>query len=350
MDSHEDGSRAPGPGLDAGRHTTIEAALALAVRAPSVHNSQPWRWLVGSDTVDLYADRDRELTKIDPEGRDLLLSCGAALQHLTVALAALGWATEVQRLPTAEDPYHLARVTVVENGAEQEQCAAERDIEMAAAIPRRRTDRRLFSAWPVPRSAISLMAGQAARYGVGLRQVDDPVQLTEIVTRAVREHLSDAEYLAELTRWSGRRGTAAGVPAESTPAPLHRAAFSARVFANPQLSQPAGAQAQDDAGVTLILATETDERIDHLRAGEATGAVLLTATAAGLAACPLTEPLEVTETRAELQDKLLGGEMFPQMLLRIGWAAVNADPLPATPRRPLNAVARHTDGSPLTPG
>ncbi len=76
--------------------------------------------------------------------------------------------------------------------------------------------------------------------------------------------------------------------------------------------------------------------------------VLLTATALGLASCPLTEPLELAETRDEVRTKLLGGDGFPQMLLRVGWAALNADPLPATPRRPLSDVVVRLDGSPLT--
>jgi nitroreductase len=109
--------------------------------------------------------------------------------------------------------------------------------------------------------------------------------------------------------------------------------LSSRVFASPVLEQPAGVEACDDAGVVLILATATDDQLAVLRAGEATGAVLLSATAIGLASCPLTEPLEIAATRDEVRAKLLGGDGFPQMLLRVRWAAVNADPLPATPRR-----------------
>ena len=119
------------------------------------------------------------------------------------------------------------------------------------------------------------------------------------------------------------------------------------MFANPGLAQPSGIEARDDAGVVLVLATATDDPIALLNAGEATGTVLLTATALGLASCPLTEPLEVATTRAEVRQKLLGGEGFPQMLLRIGWAAINADPLPATPRQPLSEVAVRLDGAPL---
>jgi nitroreductase len=321
---------------------TIEAALALAVRAPSVHNSQPWRWRVGDESVHLYADPSRHLPHTDPARRDLMLSCGICLEHFTVALSALGWQSHVHRFPNPADPDHLASVEITGGSA------SEQDIALAAAIPRRRTDRRWFSSWPVPGGDIAQMAARAARLGVMLRRVEEASELSAVVSRAVGEHVNDPEYLAELSMWSGRHGTSAGVPARNTPAPEHKSKFPARVFANPVLEQAHGAEARDDAGAVLVLATATDDPLALLRAGEATGVVLLTATALGLASCPLTEPLEIASTREIVRTKLLGGDGFPQMLLRIGWAPLNADPLPATPRRPLADVVERLDASPLS--
>jgi len=87
--------------------------LGLAVRAPSVHNSQPWQWRVGANSVELFADRGRQLHHVDTAGRDLLMSCGAALQHFTVAMSALGWETTVTRFPNPADHDHLASIEVV---------------------------------------------------------------------------------------------------------------------------------------------------------------------------------------------------------------------------------------------
>jgi len=316
---------------------TIGAALELAVRAPSVHNSQPWRWRVGAASVQLFVDPVRQLPQVDPARRGMLLSCGAALQHFTVALSALGWASTVTRFPNPAQPDHLASVDI--HGSS----ASAGDIALAAAIPNRRTDRRWFSSWPVPSGDVAALAAQAARAGVMLRKVEDTGELATLVAQAVREHIGDPAYLAELAMWSGRYGTESGVPARNTPSPEKTSpeksgAFTTRVFANPVLEQPSGVQGRDDAGVVVVLATADDDQVALLRAGEATGVVLLSATAMGLASCPLTEPLEIPATRAEVRAKLLGGEGFPQMLLRIGWAAVNAEPLPATPRRPLADV------------
>jgi nitroreductase len=73
--------------------------LERAVRAPSVHNTQPWRWRVNGTQVDLLADYNRQLVYADPARRDLMISCGAALHHFQVAAAGLGWATRVRPPP-----------------------------------------------------------------------------------------------------------------------------------------------------------------------------------------------------------------------------------------------------------
>ena len=318
---------------------TLMAALAMAVRAPSIHNSQPWIWRVGQESVHLYADSDRHLPHTDPSHRDLLLSCGAALHHFTVALAALGWQAQIHRLPNPDDPTHLASVEIHPGDA------SEQDVALAAAIPRRRTDRRVYGWWPVPAGDIALMESRVARSQATLRRIDSASQLAPLLASAVHQHAVDAEYLAELSMWSGRYGAVAGVPARNTPAAAPHSALPARAFANPVLAQPANAPAEDDAGVLLALGTATDDPLMVLRAGEATSAVLLTATALGLSSCPVTEALEVEELRERVRVDVLGSAFFPQMLLRVGWAPLNADPLPATPRRPLDEVVQQLDGT-----
>jgi Nitroreductase family len=216
------------------------------------------------------------------------------------------------------------------------------DIALAAAIPRRRTDRRRHSSWPVPRGHIDLMAARAADEGAVLRAADGSARyhLTRAIQDAARQHADDPAYRMELAAWSGRHASLEGVPAASAPAPDDTpGALPGRPFADPELAQPPGAAGEDDETVLLVLGTASDDRMSQLRAGEATSAVLLTATSLGLASCPLTEPLEISGTRDTVREKVTGGS-YPQMVLRIGWAPVNADPLPATPRRELDDVLR----------
>jgi hypothetical protein len=319
---------------------TIQSALTMAVRAPSVHNTQPWLWWVGDNSVHLYSNPDLQLPSTDPDSRDLMISCGIALNHCAVAFAALGWLTKVHRFPDAADSSHLAGIEL------EPSPATEVDIALAAAIPRRRTDRRHYTSRPVSTADISLMGARAARAGVMLRNVESLTRLSELVSEAAYRHAGSFEYLNELSMWSGRYASQAGVPARSAPRLDPATTIPGRVFAGPALTESSGTPPSDDHAVVLALGTRDDDDVARLRAGEATGAVLLTATALGLASCPITEPLEIKEIRDEVGADVFGTSGFPQMLLRIGWAPVNAEPLPATPRRPLSDVVTWPDSMP----
>ncbi len=308
---------------------TIRTVLTLASRAPSVHNTQPWRWRVDMSSLHLYSDTSRQLPHTDPDGRDLMLSCGAALNHCVVALAAVGWQAKVSRLPNPAEPDHLAAIEFIPQAPDQ------LDIMLAAAMPRRRTDRRHYSFWPVPVGDVALMSARAARMGVALHRVESMGMLSAVVHQSVSAHAADPDYLAELTAWSGRHASSAGVPARNAPTPDPAAAIPSRQFASAALAMTPDVCAEDDNGVVLALGTRSDDRLAQLRAGEATSVVLLTATAMGLASCPVTEPLEIEETRAAVRADVFGNRSYPQMLFRVGWAPINADPLPATPRRAL---------------
>jgi nitroreductase len=320
---------------------TVRSALSLAVRAPSVHNSQPWQWRVGEHSLHLYSNPDLQLPHTDPDARDMLLSCGAALNHCVVAFAALGWQSKLHRLPNPSDPHHLAAVEL------HRYPANEVDVTLAAAIPRRRTDRRFFSSWQVPQGDIALMGARAARAGVMLRRVDGLANLKRLAADAAFQHSADSDYLTELAMWSGRYGSVAGVPARSSTEPDPSAPLPARVFAGPVLTQPRDTSPTEDSAAVIALGTVDDDDTARLRAGEVTSLVLLTATAMGLASCLITEPLEIPETRAAVQADVFGADGYPQVLMRIGWAPVNADPLPSTPRRDMSEVVARLDGSPL---
>ncbi|ASW89908.1 Acg family FMN-binding oxidoreductase [Mycobacterium marseillense] len=312
----------------------VDAVLASATRAPSIDNTQPWRWRVDRTSLHLYTDPGMRLPNTDPDGRDLILSCGAALHHCVAALAATGWRADVHRLPDPADPSHLAAIEVFPHTPDRA------DLLLSEAIPRRRSDRRTYSARPVAASDIASMAAVAARMGVTLRKVDATEKLHEIVKRAALTHATDRDYLVELARWSGRYGSLAGVPARNVPEHDCGAPIPGRIFAGPGLAQPPDASPAEDSAVILMLGGAADDRLAQLRVGEATSAVLLTATAMGLATCPITEPLEIPATREAIRADVWAADGYPQMLLRVGWAADGAAPLPPTPRRALADVVQ----------
>lgn len=313
-----------------GRETLL-AALALAVHAPSVHNTQPWRWRFGRRSVHLYADPLRWLPATDPAERDLLMSCGAALHHARVALAALGWAGTVHRLPNPAYPDHLAAIELHPREPSLEVLA------MATAIPHRRSDRRRYASWPVPQARYREYSGLAAAEGVVLHVVSqgrDRTRVVEAIAKADQLQRSNPQAAEELARWSGRgRWAEDGVPAAS----VSEAASYGDLRLRPYAGTPDTPGPSDGAGELLVLGTASDDRVAALKAGEAASAVLLAATTDGLASCPLSQPLEVGSTRARMTD-VLGGDLVPHMIIRIGWPTLAGHPLPKTPRRPADEV------------
>ncbi|WP_433567492.1 Acg family FMN-binding oxidoreductase [Nocardia sp. CA-151230] len=315
-------------------HDTIRAAVALAVRAPSVHNTQPWLWRVGDTTVHLYADDSRRLPFADPDSRELVVSCGAALHHLRVALRAVGWQTGVHRFPNPADPRHLAALEL--HHAEPDASAT----RLARAIARRRSDRRRFTSWEVPPAQVSaVVAAGAAAPGVEVREVDttgEHARLLRAFVDAATAHRGDVGYNAELAEWSGHHASAQGVPARNAVVPSDA---MVRPFGDPRLPEAVVSDTEEAARM-LLVCTASDDLRGWLRAGEVASAVLLEATARGLATCALSEPLEVTGVRTRIRRDLLGDFGYPQLIIRMGWAATSAAPVPATPRLPLEDVVR----------
>jgi hypothetical protein len=313
-------------------HETIHAALSLATRAPSINDSQPWLWRVGTQSLHLYVDPDRRGRDTDVESRDVLLSCGASLHHCVVAFAALGWRAKVQRLPDAAEPEHLAALEFYPHPARA------LDVALAAAIPRRRSDWRRYNSWPVSAADIAMIGARAAGAGVTTRRVELFPELQYVVAQEMWRHANDYEYVDGSKTRSDE--SVAGLPHWNLPKPNSTASRVAPPFADSAVvSYPPDVESRSDNGVVLAIGTADDRRLARLRAGEATSLVLLSATAAGLASCPVAEPLEIGEARDTVRANLFDIVGVPQMLLRIGWPPVDADPLPSAPRRPLADVS-----------
>ena len=317
----------------------LDAAVDRAVLAPSLHNSQPWSFrLHPADRprrLDVRADRTRHLTAIDPTGRELVQSCGAALLNARVALAEHGFATRTCRLPDAGDPDLLA-VVELEDGPP--------DVALAGldrVVGRRHTNRRTFAPGVPTRGQEDEFRAAAATEGaellpvVGAEQHRLLARLTQVADG--RQH-QDPAYRAELRRWTNR-------PAEArdgiVPAAVPHVDGSARDDLPVRDFDTRGDGALpvstgDGAEPTVVLlSTVDDDEEAWLRAGEALQRVLLEVTRAGFVAGPVTQALEDPRTRQELRSSLTW-DRWPQSVLRIGRAAVTVP----TPRRSRQDVLR----------
>ncbi|OLR94473.1 Acg family FMN-binding oxidoreductase [Actinokineospora bangkokensis] len=311
---------------------TLRAAVRMACWAPSVHNTQPWRWRLVPGGVRLSVDRGRWLRAADSDGRDLLISCGAALHHLRVSLAAFGWAAVVTRFPDPTDRDLLAEVSAIPAVPGQV------EVTDAVSITRRRSDRRAYAPWPATDVVLAELVARAALQGVVAEVVGGTARtaLRSAIAAADAAQSADDRYHAELARWCGRPdGAEDGIPAANIPAATEWEGLVLRGFPNPVLPPaPAGRS----GGSLLVLGTASDDGESRLRAGEATSAVLLGATGLRLASCALSQPVEVPGVRELLRTRVLRGDLVPQLVVRVGWPSPGAGELPRTPRRNLTSV------------
>jgi nitroreductase len=316
-------------------HEVLTAAAQAALRAPSIFNTQPWQWRVDANTLDLYADYDRQLTATDPHGWFLLLSCGASLQHARVALAAAGWRVVVDRFPDPGHPDVLARIRLAGPAV-----ATEADLAMAAAITTRRTDRRPFGEQPVCEAHLRDLVAAAGREGARLHDVrpNQMPMLAVAVAAAQAAQGGDEAYRRELLRWTSRpQWSFDGVPEESGVAHAAR-----RVAVRDFVSAPGrgmSVQPGGDRGARyLIVHGGGDEPADWLRAGEAVSAVLLTAVSLGLGVAPISDVIEVEHPRTLVRG-LLPGPGQPYLVVRCGHR-LDAAPIAEAPRRAASEAIR----------
>jgi len=306
----------------------LDVAAAASLRAPSVLNTQPWRWVVHERSLDLRADPARHLTALDPEGRMLTVSCGAALDHALIALRTEGYQARVELLPDAHDPELFATI----HPAERRPPTPE-DFRRYQTTLRRHTDRRPFGSDPVTDGLVAALTEAALVHGVHVHVVreDQVPVLAATASAAAAAELADPAGRAELARWTHRApGAAEGLATDVTvPATARRVHL--RPFAEDTEGRlPAGPG--DDSGARyLILWGDRDGRRAWLRAGQALSAVLLTAAELGLAASPMTDLVEVASTRIQLR-RLLSWQGHPYAVLRVGVAAADLG-VPAAHRR-----------------
>lgn len=310
--------------------------LRYAVLAPSTHNSQPWLFRVDGDSVRLYADRTRALPLVDPDDRGLIISCGAALQNLRLAIRRVGRADHVEILPAKDDPDLLA---VARMGAAIETDAV--DDRLFEAIVHRHTNRSRFEMRELPESVVWELIELARQEGASLVVAvgPQPHRLAELISRADRLQAADPRFRRELAAWvhpnrthsrDGMPGAAFGLSnLASDVGPL-----VVRTFDWGRGKAAIDHELAEGSALLAVLCTAADSPADWMAAGQALERVLLSATSHGVAASFLNQPLELPELRPGVA-RALEIDQVPQLVLRFGYAPDEAS---ATPRRPVESV------------
>jgi hypothetical protein len=321
--------------------------VTAATRAPSIHNTQPWRFTAAGDRLEVFLDRERALPVLDPTARQQIISCGSAVEFAVVALAAAGYLSEVEMAAEQGYPDHLATVRVV--GPHE---ATDEDRAQAAAVERRHTVRAAFEPRAVPDELVDRLQREVASFGTWLKPItrsEEEVATVFLISRAEEMEQGDPAYRAELESWlRSDPGAVDGVPVEAVPSGDPHARPSNWLirdfvvgrrerhdFLEP--GDPEALPPEVERPAVVLLGTDGDDRYAWLQSGRALGRLLLVATTAGVAASPLTQALDWPATRTRLQQRLsLIG--YPQMLLRMGYPPEASTAVSG--RRPVGEVLR----------
>ena len=325
-----------------------EAAVDVAVRAPSIHNTQPWRWVFDGGTLTLLADRSRQLRVADPSGHSLLISCGAAVVLTELGLRAAGWRVESVLLPDPDDKDVLARFHGVGRQEPDEDVQAQ-----AEAALRRRSDRRPFSPEPVSDEEIERLREATHADGVYAdfpTQPDQQLDLAVAVSWADREERRDQAYIDEMNQWlrdPDVHATSDGLPLDAVP---HVSPDHPRHTDVPVRDFEAGVSGRllierdiDERPLIGVMFTDSDMPIDQLRSGGGMMRLMIEAELLRLTTCPLSQAVDLTAFRGRLQG-LMGWTGYPQMMLRIGHPSETSQAAPRTPRRATHDVLQVQTG------
>jgi hypothetical protein len=305
--------------------------LNYAVLAPSNHNAQPWLFRIVGNGIELFADRTRALAVVDPEDRELIMGCGAALFNLRIAFHYFGYEGAVRTFPDQSRPDLLARI---EFGGEWK--AQQKEQALFHTILKRRTNRMPFRSQPVPKPVLLELQAAAKREGAWLDIVQSDARrntIADLISEGDRSQMSDGHFRRELAAWIHPSRTAShdGTPGYAIGLGGLTSYFGpivVRTFDTGRGQAARDRQLATGSPVLAVVGTETDTPADWLSGGQALEHVLLRARVDDVWASFLNQPIEVLELRTKVRDSI-GMNGFPQILLRMGYGQ---DVRP-TPRR-----------------
>ena len=318
--------------------------LNYAVFAPSSHNTQPWRFEINNDAVELYADKTRALSVADPDYRELTISCGAALFHLRLAMRYFGYTDVVEILPEHNNPNLLARIYF---GSKRITRLEEKLL--FRAIPKRCTNRLNFKDCQLPKSLMLDLEFACCSEGEWLQictqrvPIDKRDAVVNLITQGDRLQMADPLFRRELAQWihpannpshDGIPGYAQGLDKRLDGlTPL--ISYALRTFNLGKSQAAKDRKLAIQAPTLMLISSASDRPHDWLATGEALAHLLLRARVEDVWASFFNQPIQVPYLRSRLQI-LFPEQNYPQVLLRLGYA----QEVESTPRRSVDEVVK----------
>jgi hypothetical protein len=318
--------------MDPAKAAQLRELIRYATLAANGHNTQPWKFAITEDAIDIHPDHARRLAVVDPNNRELWISLGCALENLLVAARATGYAAEVT-YPAATDFIHV-RLTA----------DTPQHSPLFDAIPVRQNTRSEYDGQPIKNADFDRLQALSLEPGVALRFASSPTDreaVLEYVNQGNLNQYADKAFVEELIAWlrfnkreavtalDGLYTRCSGNP--EVPRWLGRMFVSG---ATPQQQAETDAKKLRSSPGAVVVASEADDKTAWVRTGQVYERLALTLTALNIKSAFLNQPIEVADLRGQFQSAMGLGASQPQLLLRYGYA--NA--MPRSLRRPVEQV------------
>jgi hypothetical protein len=318
------------------QEATLPAQMRELVRyatlAASGHNTQPWKFALNEDIIDIHPDYARRLPIVDPNDRELWISLGCALENLLVAARAAGFASEVTYPDTAD----FIRINLTSD--------TQQNIPLFDAIPLRQNTRSEYDRQPIRNDELDMLQAMPVESGVVLHFVTTPASLETVLEYVNQGNLSqyaDKAFLGELIHWLrfNKKEALASLDglytrATGNPEVPHWLGQMFVAGTNPQQQADADAKKLRSSPGAIVVASEADTRAAWVRTGQVYERLALKLTSLNIKSAFLNQPIEVANVRGQFQSAIGLGSALPQLLVRCGYA----DPMPRSLRRPVEQV------------
>ncbi|MCU0372820.1 MAG: nitroreductase family protein [Ignavibacteria bacterium] len=314
--------------------------VRYAILAPSGHNTQPWTFEVHEESLNLYADRTRALPVIDPDDRELIISCGAALTNLLVAMKYFGFEPHVEYIPNEADNDLLATVSIKTRDYQP----TDLDTTLFKAIKNRRTNRLPFAEEVIDgytkQKLINIVSEDKDIKFTVIEDANLKEELTKLIEQGDKIQAQNKSFCRELAQWvhPNRTNSKDGIPGYAFGMGDLISFGSPFFIGNLNWGDIQAGRDRNlikGSPVLALMETKTDTPLDWMKTGVALSKLLLRAASQGIAASYLNQPLEVPELFSKMKE-LLGSNTYPQLILRMGYGKE----VKSTPRRDVEDVLK----------
>ncbi len=312
--------------------TQMRELVHYAALAANGHNTQPWKFAIRENAIEIHPDYSRELAIVDPNHRELWISLGCALENLLIAARASGFVPEVS-YPDTADFIGVNLTADTHQGS-----------PLFDAIPTRQNTRSEYDGQPIPGADMDQLQSMPLESGVTLRFTTSQPDLEttlEYVNQGNLNQYADKAFIDELIYWlrfnkkealaslDGLYSVCSGNPEVPR---LVGKMFVAGT--KPQQQADADAKKLRSSAGTIVIASESDGKSAWVRTGQVYERMALTMTSLNVKSAFLNQPIEVANLRSQFQSTMGLGDSLPQLLVRFGYA----DPMPCSLRRPVDQV------------